>query len=412
MSATTIKSLMEQRKDLFAQANDVAKREKQDGKYLAADERERVDKLLKDIDDLDKEIDMREKLLDAEKRMAQKDLTDKEKRDQDKPEAPAEYREVFTKWFNKEGTGEILTQEERSILRAGEKRAQTTQTTTSGGFLIPEGFSGELEKTMALYGGMLDAARIWRTPTGNLIPWPTVNDTSNVAVLIAENTQESEQDVVFAEVQFNAYKYTSKLIRVPYELLQDSYFNMPSLLADLLGERLGRGTNLAFTTADGSAKPKGVVAASTSGVTAAAVAAVTHAELIALKHSVDPAYRGGPKAGFMFNDSTLSALKQLSIGSSDARPLWQPGMAQGEPNTIDGSRYWINQDVADLAASSKSVLYGDFNKFVIRISDGIRLSQSEHLYMDYDQTAFVAHMRVDSDLIASGAIKFITQAAS
>jgi HK97 family phage major capsid protein len=87
-------------------------------------------------------------------------------------------------------------------------------------------------------------------------------------------------------------------------------------------------------------------------------------------------------------------------------------MAVGEPNTIEGYRYWINQNVADLAIDSLSVLFGDFDKYVIRVSDGIRIRQSEHLYMDYDQTAYVAHMRVDGDLIAAGAIKYITQAAS
>ena len=413
MSEMTIKGLMEKRKDLFAQAEDVKGRAVKETRERTGEETEQIEKLFNDIDGISKDIDLRTRQLEIERTMANQPSTDQEKRNQDKPDAPKEYRDVFTKWFKGGGSIDSLTREERSILSIGEKRAaQTTQTGSSGGNLIPEGFSGQLEKVMALYGGMMEAGRVWKTASGNPIPWPTVNDTGNVAVLIAENTQEAEQAFALSEVVFNAYKYTSKLVRVPYELLQDSFFNMESLLADLFGERLGRGINADLTTGDGSAKPNGVVTAATSGLTAAAGAAVTRAELVQLIHSVDPAYRMGPKAGFMFNDQTLSALKQIAIGSSDARPLWQPSMAVGEPNTIEGYRYWINQNVADLAIDSLSVLFGDFDKYVIRVSDGIRIRQSEHLYMDYDQTAYVAHMRVDGDLIAAGAIKYITQAAS
>jgi len=408
----TIKSLLEKRKDAFAAAEDIKKQAAKEDREMTQEERGKVGEIFDSIDGFTDQIELRERQLKIEREMAGNEVTDDQKRKNDRGEAPAEYREVFTKWFRGEALGEDLTREERAILKQGEQRAQTSLTDSSGGYTVPEGFSGMLEKTMALFGGMLEAGTVWNTASGNPIPYPTVNDTSNVGALLAENTQDSEQDVTFGSVTFNSYKYTSKIVRVPFELLRDSYFNMEQVLADLFGERLGRGINAALTTGTGSSQPNGVVTAASSGLTAAAVAAVTRPELVQLVHSVDPAYRQGPKTGFMFNDSTLSAIKQLGIGASDARPLWQPGMAVGEPNTIDGYRYFINQNVASLAASSKSILFGDFSKYMIRRIGEIRFRKSDDLYFDYDQSAFVALMAIDGDLIASTAIKFITQAAS
>lgn len=415
MSVVTIKSLMEKRKDAYAEALDIQAKQEREKRSLTDEEKGKVSEIFDSIDAITADIERIERQLKIEAMMAENEKTDAQKRNNDKKDAPVEYKDAFVAWFRSGGDFSKMTPDQVKALKAGEKRAQSAGTGSEGGFTVPEGFSGQLEKYMAIYGGMFEAGRIWRTASGNAIPWPTVNDISNTGGLVSENAQEGEQDVTFAEVTFNAYKYGSDIVRVSYELLNDSFFNMETVLRDLFAERLGRGMNALLTTGTGSSQPNGVVTAGASGLTAAAVAAVTRAELVQLVHSVDPAYRRGPKSGWMFNDSTLSAIKQLGIGASDARPLWQPSMSASEPDRLDGYQYFINQDVADLAASSKSILFGDFDKYIIRLVGDVRFRQSEHLYFDYDQTAFVAFQRLDGDLIASGAngaIKFITQAAS
>lgn len=279
-----------------------------------------------------------------------------------------------------------------------EQRAQST-TTTAGGYLVPQGFSNALERALLQFGGMRQsrAMRI-QTATGNQIEWPTVDDTSNEGALLAENTQDSEQDVVFGQKLLDAYKYTSKIVRVSYELMQDSFFDMGGFLGSALGERLGRIQNRHATTGTGSSQPNGVVTASTAGVTLASSSAVTHDELLDLKHSVDPAYR--MQAEWMFADSTLKALKKLK--DSQNRPLWLPGVATREPDTIDGDRYVVNQHMASMEASAKSILYGDFSKYVMREVLAISLIRMVERYADYHQVGFVAIMRFDGELIDAG----------
>src|SRR5690606_4904209 len=93
------------------------------------------------------------------------------------------------------------------------RAAQQSTTDGSGGSTIPQGFQAELERAMLAYGGMLQACRIWRTPSGNTVDWPKANDTANRAYLLSEagNAETSAVNITDANQQFEAYKITSGL---------------------------------------------------------------------------------------------------------------------------------------------------------------------------------------------------------
>lgn len=283
-----------------------------------------------------------------------------------------------------------------------ELAATQTTTTTGGGYTIPRGFQAELEKALKSYGGMWEASRIIRTSKGNTLDWPTVNDTSNKAYLLSESTSAatSAQSVVFGQQQFEAYKYTSGLIQVPTELVEDSEFDIMSEIRSLLVERIFRGTNEAFTIADGSSKPHGVVhAAAYGGTTTATIQAD---DIVDLMHEVDPAYRNMPNARFMFHDSTLKAIKKLSHSSSDDRPLWLPSIRDNEPPTLYGKPYTINQDMPVLGDGAKWILFGDFSKYIIRVVRDMRIVRLNERYGELDQVAIVVFFRVDGDILNGG----------
>ena len=291
-----------------------------------------------------------------------------------------------------------------------EFRAQST-TNSAGGYTIPEGFSNELEKALLAFGGVRRVARVVRTASGNDIPWPTVNDTSNKGAILAENTQVSEQDVTFGSVTVGAYKYSSKLIRVSAELMQDSAFNLGAELGSMIGERIGRITAEHFTTGTGSSQPQGIVTGAAAGVTAASATAITIDELIDLMNSVDPAYQASASAGFMMHNSVKAALRKLK--DSNGQYLWQPGLTASDPDTLLGKPVVINQEMASsIATGEKTVLFGAMDKFLIRDAGGIKLARMDERYRDYDQTGFVAFSRHDSVLLDAGTnpVKYLVQA--
>jgi HK97 family phage major capsid protein len=279
-----------------------------------------------------------------------------------------------------------------------------------GGYTVPEGFFNELERAMKAYGGMLETGRVITTATGNDLPMPYSDDTGNSGAILGENQPITEQDVTFGVVTLGAYKYTSKLIRVSYELLQDSAFNMESFIAEVAGERLGRVLNSHFTTGNGTSQPQGVVTGAAAGVTGQGSTVLTYNDIVDLQHSVDPAYRRN--ARFMFNDSTLKALRKIK--DSEGRPLWQPDVQGGIAGTLIGVPYTINQDMASIGLSAKSVLYGDFSHYFIRRVRDFTLVRLNERYADNLQVGFFVYCRFDAKLKNAGQnpIKYLVHPAA
>lgn len=294
-----------------------------------------------------------------------------------------------------------------------EYRDMSVGTDADGGYTVPEGFMAELDRQLLAFGGPRAVCRVVRTASGNDMPWPTVNDTSNTGALLAEGASiGSSVDPTFAAVTFNAYKYSSKPILISSELLEDSAFNMGQEIPSLLGERLGRITGAQFTTGTGSSQPNGIVTAGTVGVTAAATTAITSDELINLVHALDPAYRQG-STGFMMNDAVIQYIRKLVINSEAGNYVWQPGLQAGVPDMLLGYPVTTNQHMSStITASDKTVLFGDFSKFVIRDVANMRAYRLEERYRDTDQTGFVVFSRHDSDALQSTAIQVLQQAAS
>ena len=291
-----------------------------------------------------------------------------------------------------------------------ESRYMSVGTNAEGGFTVPEGFQAELERTLLAFGGVRRVARILRTDSGNDMPLPTEDDTGNTGAILAENTTfGASVEATFAAVTFNAYKYSSTPVIVSQELLDDSAFNLAPVIAGQVGTRIGRITNTHFTTGDASSKPNGVVTASGLGVTTAGAAAITFDEVFDLYHSVDPAYRSAPGFGWMMNDGILVYIRKLK--DSNNNYLWSEGLTASEPNTLLGKPYTINQDMqATVATATKTMLVGDFSKYIIRDVADMRMYRLDERYRDLDQTAFVAFSRHDGDCINTGAIKHMLQA--
>lgn len=244
---------------------------------------------------------------------------------------------------------------------------------------------------------------------------PTVDDTAVTAEKHTEGTaltDDGGKDVTFGQRSLDAYAYDTEFVRWSWELEADSIFSMEALLGSLLGERLGRIANQELTVGDGSGDPNGVVTGSTLGKTSASATAITADEIIDLIHSVDPAYRLNPKVRFMFNDSTLAVIRKLKDGEGNY--LWQMGdVTRGEPGTLLGYRYSINQAMASIpaaAAASRVMLFGDFSKYYVRkVGAPIIGVMRERFWPDLGIAGLI---RFDGEIAQPAAIKHLITAAS
>jgi HK97 family phage major capsid protein len=376
----TIKELREKQATIVAEARERLDQIDKADEARAKELETQHDAAMAEYDRLDKQIEREEKLAAIEQRAA-------ERRAQQRPIPPdgrasahddgekIDYRHVFHKFIAGGADMSELSSEERAVLKSGvqaqnEFRMQTAGTTTAGGFTVPVELANEIIRSMKAWGPMYDEdiCTTLNTASGNQINIPTVDDTAVTAVAHTEGTaltDDGSKDAVVGQKRLDAYVYDTRFVKFSMELAQDSIFNFEALLGSLLGERLARIANLQLTTGDGTGDPNGVVTASTLGKTAAAVAAITGDEIIDLLHSVNSAYRRSPKARFMFNDTTLAAIRKLKDGQGNY--LWQMGdVTTGQPGTLLGYRYSINDDMASLATGQKVMLFGDFGKYFVR----------------------------------------------
>jgi HK97 family phage major capsid protein len=396
------KAMREARAKLAKDAQDIINK----GAQISAEDTAKFDEMMAEVDRLGTIIERAEKAEQIANELNQPvgrlEILDRANTDID-PEARKRVAENEAKFYNwlRNGTPG-MPQEQREFIHVPKAAATDPNSTSAGvgGELIPVGFSNALEVARLQYAAMLDAGcTIIRTSMGNQINWPTQDDTSNEGALLAENTEDTVNQLTTSSKRLDAYMYTSKIVKVSLQLLQDSFFDFNGVVAARLGERLGRIQNRTLTTGTGSSQPNGVVTASTAGVTAAASGTIGHDDLVDLEHSVDPAYRTAGK--FMFHDSTLKVLKKLK--DSQNRPLWLPGLAVREPDTILGYPYKINQHMAPVTASvGKTVLFGDFSKYVIREVLGIQMMRLVERYAEFLQVGFIAFMRLDGELIDAG----------
>ncbi|WP_052444060.1 phage major capsid protein [Flammeovirga sp. OC4] len=292
-----------------------------------------------------------------------------------------------------------LDSQERAIYNQMKKRALGSGTGSTGGFVVPEGFQRELEKAVIDEGGVIEIMRNIPTSDGADIPWPSVNDTGNTGEMIGENQEVDEQDPSFGSKTLKSYIFSSKKVKVPLSLIEDSAFDLQSEITMMLGERIYRTLGVKLIDGTGSDQPEGLNKVPT-GFTAGATA-ISDTDLLDLMHSVNSKYR--KKSHFAFADSTLLALKKLKIGSNDDNPLWVPSMRDGEPDKIYGKPYVIDDNISAIGTGNSSIYFGDFSKFILRtVRSGVTMMRLNELYAESLQAGFIAFARYDSRLIDAG----------
>lgn len=357
------------------------------------------------------------KLQEAEKRQAEEFAEKQERTEQREARkfSDAEIRDIFKEGMSYRDGG--LDAEQRKVWEGmREKRGTNTQivgTASLGGYLVPVLLQNEIIASMKDYSGILQVARILRTATGAQITFPTRDLTARAAVKTAESGSIAVQDITYGQKVLDAYKYTDAL-KVSWELMQDSAFDITDEFRIAFGESFGRTANNTLTLGDGSGDPNGVVVASTAGVTAASATAFTLGEVIDLEHSVDPAYRRAESCGYMFHDTVLKTIKKLSLADTGSGAgVWQPSFRDGSPATINGYRYWINQDMdSSINASSKLILFGDYSKYLVRQVQDMTIMRNDYLHMASGEVGFYAFARWDGELLDTAAVKHLITAAS
>jgi HK97 family phage major capsid protein len=394
----SIQQKRERRNELARETRNLL--DKNTGAEWGAEQQAKYDANIAEIEAIDGEIARHQKLLDLQ---AEKEFEGLGVRERDDIEAnPA--RSLFNKWLR--GGDKALNAEEWATIR----NTMSTTTDSEGGYTVPEEWATSVLEALKAFGGMRAVATIIQTENGQKINYPTSDGTAEEGEIVAQNASATDADPSFGTKNLDVYKFSSKVITVPIELIQDSAVNVEQFVRGRIETRLGRITNRLYTTGTGVSQPTGIVTAAPLGKAGAtsATAVITYEDLLDLEHSVDPAYRAmNPR--WMMNDAMLKLIRGLK--DTDGRPLYLPsydaGIRGGVPEELMGKPIQINQHVAEPAPGAKSILFGDFTNYIIRDAMQMTLFRfTDSAYAKKGQVGFLAWMRSGGNFVdVGGAVK-------
>ncbi len=415
----TLQELREQRANVWSQMTEIMERS---GGVPSGEDAATYDRAETDLDALGTQIERAERHANLDASMTRIDregVVPGQRTAEQADQAAQAYAGAFSRFIRATGGTSDLSETDRRIVQSGfvqgdqYRNAAGVGTGAAGGYTVPPAFRAKLVEALLAYGPMLSLAEMLETTSGANIPWPTNDDTANEGAILAENTQISEQDLTLGTASLDAYVYTSKLVRVSYQLMQDSP-DFESFLARKLGERLARIYNRHATVGTGTAQPDGIVTSATVGVTGtgslASTGGVSYDNLVDIVEAIDDAYLAGAQR-WMMHQSVRKAIRKLK--DTQNRPLWEPSVQAGQPDTLMGYGIAINNHMATVAQNSKSLLFGNISEaYVIRQVRANELVRLNERYADFLQVGFFAFGRLDATMQNAAAVRVFQTTAT
>lgn len=285
-------------------------------------------------------------------------------------------------------------------------KAANETTAADGGYLVPRSYSNELI-TAINEGSVLRTAgaRVLNISGTNSFRVPTMTNATTAAIIKAESTSFSEEYPTIGEVEFTPFKYTALSLATD-ELLADSRIDVfNQVLAPDAVNRFIKAENTDFAMGGGSSAPQGVMIGGQVGVTAAATNAITADEIIDTYHSLKNEYRG--RAVWLMNDATLKVIRKFRESGTTGAYLWQPGLAQGQPDTILGRPVYTVSTVDTIATGKKVIAFGDMSYYWIADFGGLSFQRLNERYADIGQIGFRWYKRMDANVMLAEAIKYL-----
>jgi HK97 family phage major capsid protein len=406
-----IKRLQEQRANIFEGLKAKLDLAEAEGRDLTVEEKTDYDQRNADLDSLGDRI---ERLTDAEGRAA--DIAASVREVGSKPEsraaAAAEDKNTeLRKFLTGEGPRGFDVRAGRPM-GTEDFRTLSKLSAGAGANTVKTSFYEKLVAHLIEVSAVLQAGpTILNTSSGEALQIPKTTAHSSAA-LVAEAGTIGASDPTFGLVTLNAYKY-ALLMQVSHELVADTSVDLEGYLSMQAGRALGNALGTDLVVGNGTAKPSGVVQTATTGVTGgtAVVGAFTADNLIDLFYSVIAPYRNSPSCGWLMKDSTVATVRKFKDTTNQY--IWQPSLVAGAPDTLLGKPLRTDPNVAATALNAKSVIFGDFSQYFVRLVENIRFEQSLDYAFNTDLISYRAVLRGDGILVdQTGAVKVFVGGAS
>jgi HK97 family phage major capsid protein len=390
---------MEARQRAWNEAREILDTAAAEERDLTAEEREKYDRINKDLD---------------ERAALIRDVQAAEAREHEIAESMRGLEDVARPVESREAVSSTDADILREII-AGDRRGYTfgiearDLLKTSSNSPVPTTFSSQVIDQARLVGPMLDPSvvTVLTTASGEDLVLPSLASWSTAAIE-AEAATIDESDPGFGKTTLKAYKY-SFLVQLSSEFMADSNIDVMGFVSQQAGNEFGYRINNALTTGTGTVEPFGIVPKTTLGTTggtATATAGTGHFtadNLIDLVYSLDGAARRLPGFGIMANGSSIGAMRKLKTSSGDY--VFVPSLQPGTPDTILGYPLIENPAMASVGSGAKSVIAGHFPSYYVRSVGGLQVARSDDYAFANDLVTLRFTWRVDGNLPQTGHVK-------
>lgn len=255
-------------------------------------------------------------------------------------------------------------------------------------------------------------ATVLTTSSGEnlLIPRSTALSTASI---ITEGSLITESDPTLSSVTLGAYKYAI-IVQATRELVEDTSVNLQDYLARETGQAIGLALGNHFINGTGSGQPRGVLADTTAGITGptgTATSLGTQATagqgtdlLNELFGSLAEPYAMSSAAAFLLRNASLTKVKNLKTSAGE--------LVGNTYVSQSAAPFYADAYVPAMAANAKSILCGDWSRYLVRMVNGLRFERSDDFAFDTDKVTFRAILRADGALINTDAIKHFANSAT
>lgn len=268
---------------------------------------------------------------------------------------------------------------------------------TTGTYFAPAAGDADLRKVIARESVIRSLATTLKKHHGGSVIWAA--DSDDYAAFVPEGAPIPGFDVEddFTRFRVGTHKIAG-LLKLSEEFTLDADFDLKKYVSERMGMSFARTEDKAFITGNGTDEPFGLLH-DTEGAETVTAAALTYDSIIDLFFAVEPEYRA--YATWLMNDRTALALRRLKDEAGNY--LWN-----GSTDTILGKPVRICNDMPDIAAGAKPVLFGDFSYYWIVDRSPVSMKALKERFAMTDRVGYLAFELLDARLVRRDAVKAIS----
>jgi HK97 family phage major capsid protein len=284
---------------------------------------------------------------------------------------------------------------------------------TNASSIVPTDFYDMLIAHLIEVSGVMQCGpTVLNTGGGETLQVPKTTAHSTAASA-AQAGSLPTSDPAFSMQPLSAWKY-GVMLQVARELIDDTAVDLLGYLAMQAGRALGNAFGTDLVNGSGTSQPTGIVTAATTGVTGAVTGvsgAPSYANLVDLEYSVIAPYRQSRSCYWLAADKTIGGFRKIT--DTVGRPIWEPSAVLGSPDLLLGKPLVADPFMPAQATSAKSIAFGDFSQYFVRLVGGVRFERSDDFAFGSDLVTFRAILRGDGTLVdRTGAIKLYVGAST